>query len=263
MENIFSLNEVKILSEQALSPKGDGFFMLYQLQGSTEILCEEESSGHTPSEGIKEKKFTLSKDAVFVGELKNIYTLTPTAESSTIFLSVSGELSKKLSSLYGICDGFSAKAPESRDIFEEIRLAFSDTKSNGRENLLRLSLAFHRLVHMLRKSAGTRLVRRTALRIKDYIDSHLEEKINLDTLAKVFFMSRTQLHRLFKEEYGVPPIKYLTEQRVELSKKLLSNENLKLSEIAETLCFSDAKHFSKTFFKHEGILPSEYRKNIK
>ena len=73
-------------------------------------------------------------------------------------------------------------------------------------------------------------------------------------------MSKTQIHRLFKEEYGVSPIRYLIDRKIEISKKLLENEGLKISEIAEALSFSDARHFSKTFFRREGLLPSEYRK---
>lgn len=263
MENIFSLTEAKMLSKEAFSPRGDGFFMLYQLSGSAAILCAEEPNELSPNEATKKRKITLSPDEVYVGKTNKSYSLQSTAENSVIFISVSGELTEGLSSLYGIFDGFSAKAPESREAFEEIRLILSDTDLTESERTLKGSLELHRLMHVLHKSAGTRLVRRTALRMKDYIDTHLEEKTNLDTLARVFFMSRTQLHRLFKDEYGVSPIRYLTGRRVELSKKLLKNENLKLSEIAETLCFSDAKHFSKTFLKYEGILPSEYRKNIK
>jgi AraC-like DNA-binding protein len=92
------------------------------------------------------------------------------------------------------------------------------------------------------------------------MDTHIEEKITLDTLSKIFFISKTQIFRLFKEEYGLAPMQYFMKEKIELAKKRLLNTALKISEIADALSFSDAKHFAKTFYKYTGMLPSTYRK---
>ena len=78
------------------------------------------------------------------------------------------------------------------------------------------------------------------------------------TLRNIHYLTAVILKLM--SEYGVSPIRYLIDRKIEISKKLLENEGLKISEIAEALSFSDARHFSKTFFRREGMLPSEYRK---
>lgn len=250
MKNVFSFTEAKILSGgEVLS--GGGAFLLYGTRG---ILDIERGGRHT----------LLSSDEVFFGEPLDGYSSAPSdasAGAEAILISVSGELTRSLSELYEIRDSFTVKAPETRELFEELYRLKSSTEDVTSENEAAASLVFHKLMFALSASPGNRRAKRTAVRIREHLDSHVEEKTDLDRLSGIFFMSKTQIYRLFKEEYGVSPIRYLTERKIRLSKKLLQNTELKLSEIAETLSFSDAKHFSKTFFKYTGMLPSEYRKH--
>ena len=252
MKNIFSLSATELLSNGSVTPAGDGMFFLYQTDGFSEITHNGEKS-------------TLTVDEIFCGDVKKSYTvrLADNNVGKAIIITAEGELVKNLSELYRIDDGFSVKAPEARELFEELCLIPLENFSSETEKSTRSALVLHRLLSTLHRSVGTRLVRRTALRIKDYIDTHVSEKILLEDLSKVFFMSKTHIHRLFKEEYGVSPIRYLTSCKTEAAKRLLRNDSLKLSDIAEALSFSDAKHFSKTFLKLEGMLPSEYQKKIK
>ncbi len=247
MENVFLLTDVRILSGKTVPDTNGGTFLLCQTELSSEILCNGESK-------------LLSANEVFVGDAQKEYVLTAVGESRAILLSVKGELVTSLLGLYCIEDGFSALAPEVAELFEELRLITEKTFYPEEERQREAAAVFHKLVCRLHKSSGTRLVRRTALRIKEYIDAHAEEKTELSELSKIFFMSKTQIHRLFKEEYGVSPIRYLIDRKIDISKKMLTNEGIKISEIAEALSFSDARHFSKTFFRREGMLPSEYRK---
>lgn len=96
--------------------------------------------------------------------------------------------------------------------------------------------------------------------IKEYIDSHLYKKITLELLSRHFFISKTQIHRLFVAQYGISPMKYMLKAKIEHSKELLTSTDTKISEIAERLCFTDSKHYTNTFRNFTGELPSEYRK---
>lgn len=98
--------------------------------------------------------------------------------------------------------------------------------------------------------------------IREYIDSNTDKKITLDELSKFFFISRTQIYRLFMKEYGTAPMQYMLTKKIETAKNMLKDKNTKISEIANALCFTDAKHFTKTFKKLTGMLPSEYRKTL-
>lgn len=122
---------------------------------------------------------------------------------------------------------------------------------------------FHTLLRLLRAEIP-RLAVKTGVTsvaaIKEYIDSHTEKKITLEKLSKHFFISKTQIHRLFTANYGISPMKYMLKTKIERSKILLVSGNMRISEIAEKLAFTDSKHFTKTFRNFTGILPGEYRK---
>ncbi len=122
---------------------------------------------------------------------------------------------------------------------------------------------FHTLLKIMRRDeahVAPRAGSTSVSAIKEYIDSKTEKKITLEKLSKHFFISKTQIHRLFTAHYGIPPMKYMLKTKIERSKELLISTDMKISEIAERLCFTDPKHYTKTFRNFTGMLPSEYRK---
>ncbi|MBQ9116399.1 MAG: helix-turn-helix transcriptional regulator [Clostridia bacterium] len=98
--------------------------------------------------------------------------------------------------------------------------------------------------------------------IKSYIDEHTDKKITLDELSRLFFISKTQIFRLFTGQYGIPPMRYMLSRKIEVSKEMLTSTDMRISEIAEALCFTDSKHFTKTFRAFTGMLPREYRQKL-
>lgn len=70
--------------------------------------------------------------------------------------------------------------------------------------------------------------------------------------------------RCFKEEFGVSPIVYATNLRIEHAKKLLTlSIEYSIVEIAERCGFHDSFYFSKCFKTHTGLSPSGYRKKYR
>ena len=110
-------------------------------------------------------------------------------------------------------------------------------------------------------SAGKASIDITA--IKTYLDEHYAEKITLDGLSSAFFIDRTYLSRVFKRQYGVNLMDYLTIVRMNKVKELLrfgeDGRATKLSEIAGLTGFSSEQHLSSRFKRIEGCSPSEYR----
>ena len=99
--------------------------------------------------------------------------------------------------------------------------------------------------------------------IREYIDKNTDKKITLELLSKQFFISKTQIHRLFIAEYAISPMKYMLKRKIEVSKEMLTSTNMKISEIADKLCFTDSKHYTKTFRAFTGMLPRDYRASVK
>lgn len=96
--------------------------------------------------------------------------------------------------------------------------------------------------------------------VRRYIDAHYKENINLDMLAQVSHVSKYYLVHIFTKEYGISPMNYLNNKRIEEAKLLLKNDDFSLSLISRMLGFSSSSYFSQIFRKSEHLTPSEYRK---
>ncbi|MBI1341486.1 MAG: helix-turn-helix domain-containing protein [Terrimonas sp.] len=79
-------------------------------------------------------------------------------------------------------------------------------------------------------------------------------------LARTAGMSEPTFKRVFQKHIGVPPGKWLQEQRMARALLLLSNPKNTISEIAFQLGYSDAAAFSKAFRKATRLNPSDYYK---
>jgi len=98
-------------------------------------------------------------------------------------------------------------------------------------------------------------------RIVDYFNEHFAEKISLDQIAENMYLSPFYISKIFKSETGHTPINYLIKIRMERAKELLENDwEGSIQEVAATVGYEDAYHFSKLFKKSFGVSPSEVRK---
>ena len=94
--------------------------------------------------------------------------------------------------------------------------------------------------------------------MKEYLDTHYEESISLDTLSKISKMSRYQLLRLFTREVGVSPYRYLQSIRIAKAKRLLEQGEA-IGKLALDCGFSDQSHFTNYFKSFIGITPKQYQ----
>src|SRR6266404_6128389 len=95
-----------------------------------------------------------------------------------------------------------------------------------------------------------------ARRICEYVESHLDQKISLDTLAAMAGLSQHHFARAFRQSVGMPPHGYLLQRRLEHVEKLLRDTQLPLSEIALAVGFSDQSHLARHFRRLTGVSPS-------
>ena len=97
--------------------------------------------------------------------------------------------------------------------------------------------------------------------VKEYIQMHYEEKLSLESVADQVYFSAAYLSRLFKQETGQNFKDYLTKVRIEEAKRLLKEECLNISQIADSAGFANSKNFSRVFREETGQTPSEYRRH--
>ncbi len=96
-----------------------------------------------------------------------------------------------------------------------------------------------------------------------YLESNTSSKINVEGIADMCHVSSGCFRRLFKEYSGMTPTEYHLTHQLSRAKKILLSSDISIENIAYSLGFADAAHFSKTFKKNYGITPGQYRKENK
>jgi AraC-like DNA-binding protein len=99
------------------------------------------------------------------------------------------------------------------------------------------------------------------IRIREKLLDEVSEQHELEDLAKEVGMSRYQLLRAFKNQYGLPPYAYLLDERIKRSKTMLKMGD-SISEVAHSLGFSDQAHFQRQFKKRLAVTPKYYQSHF-
>lgn len=95
----------------------------------------------------------------------------------------------------------------------------------------------------------------------NYINTQYNQKITIDMLADMCYLSKYHFIKLFKKHTGLTPYVYLNNVRINIAKDLLENSTIKIQDIPELIGIHDLSYFSKIFKNHENISPSGYRNN--
>ncbi len=98
------------------------------------------------------------------------------------------------------------------------------------------------------------------IRIAKYLDNHLGEKLELDSVLAKFAISRRTFFRYWKRHFHISPMAYINSSRIETAARLLLETDLKIYEIAERMGFSGTAYFCTEFKKAKGVTPLDYRK---
>ncbi|ACY21740.1 helix-turn-helix- domain containing protein AraC type [Gordonia bronchialis DSM 43247] len=96
--------------------------------------------------------------------------------------------------------------------------------------------------------------------VRDRIDSHFAEPLDVEALARGVHMSGGHLSRLFRQAYGESPYSYLMTRRIERAMVLLRRAELSVTEICFAVGCSSLGTFSTRFTELVGMPPSAYRR---
>ena len=89
----------------------------------------------------------------------------------------------------------------------------------------------------------------TTKAIREYLISHLDEKVSLEQLAKEAHLNLSVFHLVFSHIYGDTPYAYLKKYKMNLAAQWLSEDKMKIGDIALELGYSNASKFAKAVDK--------------
>ncbi|MEE0946343.1 MAG: AraC family transcriptional regulator [Acutalibacteraceae bacterium] len=93
----------------------------------------------------------------------------------------------------------------------------------------------------------------------NYIKTHLHNQLKIKAISEIIGVSSTYLFQIFKNKFDISPKQYISNLKLHTAKNLLMHSNLSITEISNSVGFSDVLVFSRFFHSKEGISPTEYR----
>lgn len=96
--------------------------------------------------------------------------------------------------------------------------------------------------------------------VKKYVDeNYMDADLSVASIGDAFGMQAAYLSKIFREEYGMLILNYISSMRINHAKKLLKESKLTINEIAQSTGFLSGNVLIKTFKKYTGVTPGKYR----
>lgn len=96
-------------------------------------------------------------------------------------------------------------------------------------------------------------------KVQDYIETHYQDKISIETLANLVHISRRTFERRFKVATNNTPTEYIQRVRIEAAKNFFEASRKNVNEIMFDVGYTDTKAFRDIFKKITGLTPIAYR----
>ncbi len=91
------------------------------------------------------------------------------------------------------------------------------------------------------------------------LNHYFEPDFNYERMCEQSGLSYSYFKELFIKRYGISPVKYVTNLRMEKAKELLITGQYSVTETAEMCGFDSVYYFSRLFKSHTGVAPSNYK----
>ena len=108
--------------------------------------------------------------------------------------------------------------------------------------------------------SGT-LLPQQLLRVRDFMEAHLCDKITLEDLALLLSLDRFRFLKLFKRTVGMTPHAWLLRLRLERAVELIKmKHDMSITDIAHAVGFFDQSHFTRAFRAAYGVTPARFQR---
>lgn len=118
---------------------------------------------------------------------------------------------------------------------------------------------FMRILHERNESQH----RNIAEQVLKIIHAEYDSDLTIETCAQRINYHPSYIRRVFLKEMGENFGEYLTKYRIEVAKRWLSETDMRVSDIAERLRYSNSQNFIRCFRKYTGVTLGQYRKGCR
>lgn len=99
--------------------------------------------------------------------------------------------------------------------------------------------------------------------VNDIHTHYTEKTLEVSSLAKACGITPEYFRSIFKQIYGVSPIKYINQLRLSRARELLASNLYSVSEAAALSGYNEIAYFSREFKKAFGMCPSDYARTCR
>jgi AraC-like DNA-binding protein len=205
---------------------------------------------------IGEQPWAYSADQIMIHRPLNPHKCYNAGSTTHYCLGLVGE------DVEGLSEGVFGSNEEITGSFDQL-ITEASTRSAFYKELVELKareiiLLLKRLQASDERSGGLEIPRGIQ-DMKVIIDREYQRKIDLTFLSHELMLSVDYIRHEFKKHYGLSPIQYLINKRVDYAKHLLITSSMSIKQIAYQCGFENEYYFSRLFKKITNISPREYR----
>ena len=169
-----------------------------------------------------------------------------------IILSAKAEISSKVQGLEIGADVYIEK-PFSIDFLSAQIASIIENRNRIREKFINTPLVY------LKQSQTEGIESVFIQKLNEAIIENIANKdFNIDSLAKIFLMSRSNFHKKIKTITGMTPNDYINLIRLNKAALILSSKKYKINEVCYMVGFNTPSYFTKCFYDKFGKLPKDY-----
>lgn len=99
--------------------------------------------------------------------------------------------------------------------------------------------------------------------IQRYLYENLDKKLSMDDVANAFFLSKSYIFELFRNNSPIPAMNFLKHVRLVKAADLLSSKKNSVSEVAALVGFDDTGYFIKAFKSKYNLTPEQFMNQAK
>ena len=96
-----------------------------------------------------------------------------------------------------------------------------------------------------------------------FMKKNLHQSIKVKDIAEHVQLSESHFSKLFRNKTGSAPMDYFIDLKMQEAIRLLSNQSMRIKEVAFSLGYNDPFYFSRIFTKHIGVNPTSFLKTSK